>query len=153
MVPVHAVDNVFRQRKSTMCLVVCRNKMVPTMRSINCHIAHAKFLCFSSKTTRLSSLDALNRTILLWKPYFITPHSFTMWYALRHLLILSPHSCVPQQLPKLSSTFQKMNFASPTWAQIHFVQLHNPSDAWEGNIYTQPNRIYSNQFLNVNLLV
>jgi len=64
MVPVQAAD-VFRQRKSTMCLVVYGNKMLPTLRSINCHVAHAEFLCFSSKITRLSSLDALNHTILL----------------------------------------------------------------------------------------
>ena len=44
--------------------------MVHTLRSINCHIAHAKFLCYSSKTTRLSSLDSLNHTILLQNPIF-----------------------------------------------------------------------------------
>jgi len=74
MVPVQAVDNVFRQRKSTMCLVVCGNKMLPTLRSVNCHIAHVKFLCFSSKITGLSSLDALNHTILLQKPYILSLH-------------------------------------------------------------------------------
>jgi len=73
MVLVQVVD-VFRQRKSTMCLVVYGNKMLPTLRSINCHVAHAEFLCFSSKTTRLSSLNALNHTILLQKPYTLPFH-------------------------------------------------------------------------------
>jgi len=111
MVPVHAVDNVFRQRKST-CLVVCGNKMVLTLRSINCHIAHVKLLCFSSKATRLSSLDALNHTIYENPIFYHSTFFHNVICTLTPANSKFPLTHSSQQVPKLSSAFHKPSDAS-----------------------------------------